>query len=309
MGLVREMVDLERIERIAARAAMSAPVTVTPGNRLRGSTASLGYLIESTSNGIFAGQPIRIRLERELVTRMKLDHEHWSRIATEWVAWARTTNHDAFWAYRAWLLAFIGRGQGEALDVGCGEGRTSRVLKDCGYRVAATDPVEAFISAAKQAESADDYKVAAAANLPFADDSFDLALAYNVLMDVEDVPMALKEIGRVLRPTGTLVISIVHPFADRGRFAGSEPDAPFVLHNSYFGRKRFEEVEERNGLQMHFAGWSQPLENYMAALECSGFAVTSLREPIPDDSAASTHMERWNRIPLFLWLKARPLTF
>jgi len=73
-------------------------------------------------------------------------------------------------------------------------------------------------------------------NLPFSDDTFDFAIAYNVLMDIEDVPTALKEIGRVLRPSGTLVISIVHPFADRGHFAGAEPDAPFVLHDSYFGR-------------------------------------------------------------------------
>lgn len=79
---------------------------------------------------------------------MSSNHGHWSRIAAEWMAWARTPNHDAFWAYRASLLAFIGWGEGEALDVGCGEGRVSRVLKDCGYRVTATDPVEAFISAA-----------------------------------------------------------------------------------------------------------------------------------------------------------------
>jgi ubiquinone/menaquinone biosynthesis C-methylase UbiE len=183
------------------------------------------------------------------------------------MAWARTPNHDAFWAYRASLLAFIGRGEGEALDVGCGKGRVTRVLKDYGYRVTATDPVEAFISAAQQAGSADDYKVATAANLPFADDTFDLAIAYNLLMDIEDVPTALREIRRVLRPSGTLVISIVHPFADRGHFAGPEPDAPFVIHNSYFGRECFEAVEERNGLEMHFAGWSQPLENYMLALE------------------------------------------
>jgi SAM-dependent methyltransferase len=238
---------------------------------------------------------------------MNQDHEHWSRIAPEWMAWARTPNHDAFWAYRASLLAFIGRGEGEALDVGCGEGRVSRVLKDCGYRVTATDPVEAFISAAEQAGSADEYKVATAADLPFADDIFDLAIAYNVLMDIEDVPGALSEIGRVLRPAGTLVISIVHPFADRGRFVGSEPDAPFVIHDSYFGRERFEGVEERDGLQMHFAGWSQPLENYMLALEGAGFAVSALREPIPDASEAWTHMEQWRRIPLFLWLKAQPL--
>src|ERR1700731_3062717 len=201
---------------------------------------------------------------------MSSNHGHWSRIAAEWMAWARTPNHDAFWAYRASLLAFIGWGEGEALDVGCGEGRVSRVLKDCGYRVTATDPVEAFISAAEQAGSADDYKGAAGANLPFADNTFDLAIAYNVLMDIEDVPTALKEIGRVLRPSGTLVISIVHPFADRGHFAGPEAAAPFVLQKSYFGRERFEGTEVRKGLKMYFAGWSQPLESYMAALENAG---------------------------------------
>jgi SAM-dependent methyltransferase len=177
-------------------------------------------------------------------------------------------------------------------------------LKDCGYRVTAIDPVETFVSASEQAGSADDYGVAEAANLPFADGTFDFAVAYNVLMDIDDVAMALKEIARVLRPTGTLVISIVHPFADRGRFASPDPNAPFVLNGSYFGRDRFEVVEERNGLQMHFAGWSQPLQSYMLELERAGFVVSSLREPIPDASASWAHMQQWSRFPLFLWLKA-----
>ena len=234
-----------------------------------------------------------------------VDIEHWSRIAAEWTAWARAPNHDAFWAYRASLVAFIGQGVGDALDVGCGEGRVSRVLKDCGYRVTAVDPVEQLISAAEQAGSADAYKIAAAADLPFKNCSFDLAVAYNVLMDVDDVPAALKEVRRVLRPSGTLVISIVHPFADRGRFAGPQANAPFVLQKSYFGRERYEGTEVRDGLQMHFAGWSQPLESYMAALESAELAVTSLREPVPDTGDKGSHMERWNKVPLFLWLKAR----
>ena len=130
------------------------------------------------------------------------DIEHWSRIATEWMAWARAPNHDAFWAYRGSLLAFIGQGAGDALDVGCGEGRVSRVLKECGYRVTAIDPVEKLVSAAEQAGSADAYGIAAGADLPFENCSFDLVVAYNVLMDVDDVPAALKEMTRVLRPSG-----------------------------------------------------------------------------------------------------------
>src|ERR1700733_8224173 len=91
------------------------------------------------------------------------------------------------------------------------------------------------------------------------------------------------------------------------RFAGTETNAPFVLEGTYFGRQRFEGVEERDGLRMHFAGWSQPLEAYATALEGAGLAIPSLREPIPQAGDGWNHMQRWAQIPLFLWLKARPL--
>jgi len=239
--------------------------------------------------------------------KMSPDREHWSRFAREWIAWARSPDHDAFWAYRTSLAGFVGRGSGEALDVGCGEGRVSRELKDLGYRVTACDPVAEFIEAAQKIDSAHEYAVSDAADLPFEGGRFGLVVAYNMLMDVEDVPAVLKEIRRVMRPTGELVISIVHPFADRGRFVGTGTDAAFALQGTYFGRQRFEGAEERNGLRMHFAGWSQPLENYAAALEGAGLAITSLREPVPAPGAGVVDMDKWTRVPLFLWLKARPL--
>jgi ubiquinone/menaquinone biosynthesis C-methylase UbiE len=106
---------------------------------------------------------------------MSPDYEHWARNADDWIAWARTPDHDAFWAYRAQLLDFIGTGKGNALEVGCGEGRVSRAIKECGYRVTAADPVEAFVVAAREAKSADDYRIAPVTSLPFEDHSFDLA--------------------------------------------------------------------------------------------------------------------------------------
>jgi SAM-dependent methyltransferase len=151
--------------------------------------------------------------------------------------------------------------------------------------------------------------VASATELPFENGEFDLVVAYNVLMDFDDVPSALKEFRRVIRTGGQLIISVCHPFVDRGRFGSNEMNSPFVLEGTYFGRQRFDGVEERDGLRMHFAGCSHPLEAYGIALEEAGLAITSLREPVPDLDDGWNHMARWTRMPLFLWLKAHPMAF
>ncbi|APO71310.1 SAM-dependent methyltransferase protein (plasmid) [Rhizobium gallicum] len=235
------------------------------------------------------------------------DSEHWTEAAAQWIAWARAPNHDAFWAYRDALVDYLGTGGGQALDVGCGEGRVSRILKTRGYQVTAIDPVAELLKAAVQAQSAHDYAIAPASELPFENESFDLVVAYNVLMDVVDVPGALREIRRVLRKEGTLFISIVHPLADLELLAETAPNAPSEPRATYFDRRRFETKIESRGLTMHFAGWAQPLEAYVGGLESAGFAITSLREPTADLTEGRDHMSRWSRFPLFLWLKARAL--
>jgi SAM-dependent methyltransferase len=173
--------------------------------------------------------------------------------------------------------------------------------------VTASDAVTELVAAAKDWGSAHDYAVASTSALPFADAGFDLAIAYNVLMDVDDMPAALREARRVLKPDGTLVISIVHPFFDHGRFDGDGPDAPFVMEGSYFGRQYFEGADERDGLTMHFAGWSQPLENYASALEAAGFVIASLKEPKPTLGGTDERLRQFERVPHFLWMKARPI--
>jgi SAM-dependent methyltransferase len=233
------------------------------------------------------------------------DRAHWSKVADQWVAWARAPNHDAFWAYRSSLASFIAPGDGEALEVGCGEGRVSRELRALGYKVVASDAAIEMVAAAAAINSAHLYAVADAKALPFDRDRFDLVVAYNVLMDVADPAAALKEMARVMRPDGRLVISIVHPLADCGAFAGAGTDAPFVVSGGYFERRRFEGVEERDGLRMEFAGWAQPLEYYVRGLEQAGLTIASLREPRPERGDAWSRFERWTRIPLFLWLIAR----
>src|SRR5690349_18511225 len=96
------------------------------------------------------------------------DTAHWARAAAEWISWARAP-HDVFWAYRPALMQFIGRGTGKVLEVGCGEGRVSRAVRELGFRITATDAVAAMVEAAQQAGSADEYAIADGHKLPFDD--------------------------------------------------------------------------------------------------------------------------------------------
>ena len=233
---------------------------------------------------------------------------HWEQVASEWTDWARAPGHDAYWYYRDAFREFL-PGPGVAtLEIGCGEGRIARDLTALGHHVTATDISPSMIAAAEGAGSAQRFAVADATSLPFDDCLFDRVVAYNVLMDVPDMPAAVAEAARVLTDDGVLTISIVHPFVDRGSFADTEPDAPFVVPGTYFGRSHFTGTESRAGLVMHFAGWSHPLEDYAAALQAAGLAITALREPRPTRlNGHDPARARWERMPLFLWITAVPL--
>ena len=227
-------------------------------------------------------------------------HEHWITHADEWIQWARTAGHDAYWAYRGGFREFIPAPGRSTLEIGCGEGRISRDLGALGHRVVATDISDELLAAAEDLHSAQDYRVADAAALPFPDEHFDCVVAYNMLMDVPDVTAVVGEAARVLSPGGHFVMSIVHPFTDRIRFPNSQSDE-INLPGGYFDTVRFSDASTRAGLTMHFAGWSRPLQHYTDALTAAGLAIVRLREPRPDDPSRRL---RWHRLPLFLWVDA-----
>jgi SAM-dependent methyltransferase len=234
--------------------------------------------------------------------------QHWETHAAEWTRWAREPDHDVYWFYRQQFREFVPAPGRSTLEIGCGEGRISRDLTALGHRVTATDISPSLLAAAEAARSADRYQVADAANLPFKDNEFDRVVAYNMLMDVPDMPAVITEAARVLAPGGQLTISIVHPFIDRGAFADDGPDAIFEVRGSYFGRKHFTGTEQRGDHVMHYAGWSHPLQDYAAALNQAGLAITDIREPRPAAAGnGNAALERWQRLPLFLWINSTQL--
>ncbi|HEV8421065.1 MAG TPA: class I SAM-dependent methyltransferase [Actinomycetota bacterium] len=235
----------------------------------------------------------------------------WEQEAENWVRWARAPGHDSYWYVRDEFFDQIVHSPGRlTLDLGCGEGRVTRDLQARGHRTVGLDASPTLVRYARTADPRGWYVVGDAGVLPFADATFDVVVAYNSLMDMDDLPGAVREAGRVLDRGGHLCLSVTHPLNDAGKFAGREPDAPFVIKESYFGRRRFEGIEERDDLRMTFRGWSYPLEDYASALEDAGFLIRRLREPRLNNAALErfgTSGHRWRRVPLFLQMLATKL--
>jgi ubiquinone/menaquinone biosynthesis C-methylase UbiE len=96
------------------------------------------------------------------------------------------------------------------LDVGCGPGAlTGELVRRVGDgAVAAVDPSEAFVAAAKDRHPTVDVHRAPAERLPFADGAFDAALAQLVVHFMADPVAGLREMARVTRPGGVVAACV-----------------------------------------------------------------------------------------------------
>ena len=210
----------------------------------------------------------------------------WAAQADAWAAWADGGHEDDV------LPLFYGLlpdGARRALDVGCGEGRVTRELRRRGHEALGVDVSARLVELARARDAEGDYRVAAAEQLPFAAASFDLVVAFNVLMNVDEPARAIEEAARVLRPQGHLCLSVVHPIASAGAWDG---DA-YVIHDYLVERPHDDRVGGLVFANMHYA-----LETWSRWLEAVGFLIEVVRE-VP-----RAQLRGWERLPMFLYVRA-----
>jgi SAM-dependent methyltransferase len=122
------------------------------------------------------------------------------------------------------LADFAGVEQGQrVLDVGSGPGAlTAELVRRVGAeRVAAVDPSEPFVTAARERHPGVDVEQATAEDLPYGDDTFDVALAQLVVHFMTDPVAGVRELARVTR-SGGVVAACVWDLA-----GGRAPLSPF----------------------------------------------------------------------------------
>lgn len=244
--------------------------------------------------------------------------ESWDDEAEGWIRWTRTPGHDRFF-WRFGLPRFLemlpppGR---LALDVGCGEGRLTRVLRERGYRGVGFDGSAVLARAAATHPDAEPVAVADAARLPVRSGAADLVVFYMSLQDIDDYAGAIREAARLLGSGGRLCAAIVHPlqsvfdFDDQVVEDAPRPSASagpgFFYARPYFETARLAEVIERDGIRMRYHSEHRPMEAYARAFEDAGFLIESIREPVPDPDMVRElpHMAPWTKIPWALFVRA-----
>jgi ubiquinone/menaquinone biosynthesis C-methylase UbiE len=139
---------------------------------------------------------------------------------------AMTYDRQIAGAEKAGLRAFRERllagASGDVIEIGGGTGLNLSCYGPAVRSLTITEPQPPMLRRLERAahEHRPDAKVlrAPAEDLPFDDDSFDVAVSTLVLCGVDDQPRALRELGRVLRPGGRLLF-IEHVRSDDPKLA------------------------------------------------------------------------------------------
>jgi ubiquinone/menaquinone biosynthesis C-methylase UbiE len=160
------------------------------------------------------------------------------------------------------------------------------VLKANGAEVVGIDPTWNQITIAQQRGGGPAYARAAADRLPFADASFDAAVACLVFEHIDAVDEAIGEIARVVEPGGRFSFFVNHPLLQT---PGSgfiddhmvDPPEQYWRVGAYLVESEgVEEVEQ--GVFIRFI--HRPLSRYINTMLDQGFELERMLEPAPPPS-------------------------
>jgi len=152
------------------------------------------------------------------------------------------------WGMRKRVRLFTSRMKpGRFLDVGCGSGALMAAMRDQGWEVHGEDTTPAAVRLAREHFGLDVFQgTLEEANYP--DAHFDAVVLWNVIEHVPDPPATLREVARVTRPGGIVVMATPNVDSFEAHIFGSRWalwEAP--RHFNVFSPRTMDRVLEQTG--------------------------------------------------------------
>lgn len=180
----------------------------------------------------------------------------------------------------------------QVLDIGCGNGFFAYHTAQKGAKVDAFDNA-AMVSIARQHFAQTDIKyITHDANvpLPYFPDTYDFIVANLVLMDMENIEGVLQEVRRLIKPTGQILLSILHPCFTppvgkfrRGIKGRINQDLAYFHLKNYFQAPK-STPKQSFGTKIPATNYyHRTLSAYLHLFRQSGLTMIDMFEPKPDD--------------------------
>jgi SAM-dependent methyltransferase len=196
------------------------------------------------------------------------------------------------------------------LDLGCGEGYFSRILKSRqAQRVVGVDVAEELIEKARAQDPDGDYLVFDIDRDEIGEpQGFDSVIANMVLMDVHDLDLVLRKIHAWLRPEGQLIASFTNPYygypvgiwRDVGASLGDRAGRSLLI-TSYFEERS---VEKKLGA-LRVPHTHRPFSTYVNLAHENGLNLRRFLEPRISEQMG----QRYSKLRLAQQLEHVPLFF
>jgi SAM-dependent methyltransferase len=231
----------------------------------------------------------------------------WTDFAQNWIDRIRSPRGDPSRVALLddWMLDAVGNVEGaDVIDLGCGEGRFSRMLASLGARVTGVDlsaPMIAAAAGASPTSARETYAVGDMENLrAIAPDAFDIAVAYLTLVDVHDLASAVRETYRILRPGGRFVVCNLAPMVTAGNMWVKYGDGTKIHY-------RLDNYMDESARAMVMCGavfhnFHRTLSTYINGFLSAGFALEGVSEPVPNQEQLIRDPSNADslRVPLFI---------
>jgi len=203
------------------------------------------------------------------------------------------------------LISLLGNvKQKNILELGCGSGYWLRILSDKGAKCTGLDISENQIKVAKELnpENKITYLVAdASKKINLKPNSFGIILLEKVLLEIPDlskIKAIFKEAYRLLKKTGFLIVSEVHPFAPSEDFPNLEVEKDYNYFKS--GAPISITATRPDGTHIKWQDFHWTLEDLITSMNKAGFKIAKLLEPRPDK-------EVLKKVPYLEYRKDKPL--